>query len=224
MKRIIACLAVVILLISLFSGCGKTEIIDKEGNTHAAIKEKGGELAQDKYGNLLEEIEDENGKKVTQPFTYPDFIKNSKDEVQNAYFKIKLPNDWTFDESASKFKLQHQGECAKKGEAKCEITIDSAGHGDVEVYYANRLGTEKIIEESISDLITEIKEFETKLFGIQAKAFSCKYSTGSTIYYFTFQYAYAAIGINAIVMDTCQQSGFNIEEFIAQQFTLKDLG
>lgn len=224
MKRIIAFVLAAALLLFTLTSCGKKVITDEEGNTHVLVTKRGGEPAQDENGNLIEKVTNADGEKVTQAVTYPRVTQNSKDEVENAYFKVKIPDDWTYDDSINTFRIQHDGKCKGTEGGVCEISAESAGHGDVDVLYNNRLGTETMLKEYQSDFVGEIKQYETKLFNLDVKAFSSKHSSGATYYFFVFSYANAAVGITALVNDECLANGFDIENFINENFTLKKLG
>lgn len=224
MKRIIAFVLAAILLLFTFTACGKKVVTDEEGNTHVLVTRRGGEPAQDENGNLIEKVTNEDGEKVTQAVTFPRVTQNNKNEVENAYFKVKIPDDWTYDENINTFRIQHNGECKNSDGGVCEISAESAGHGDVDVLYNNRLGTENVLKEYQPDFVGEIKQYETKLFDLDVKAFSSKHTSGSTYYFFAFSYANAAVGITANVNDKCLANGFDIEKFITENFTLKKLG
>lgn len=224
MKRIIAFVLAAALLLFTLTSCGKKVITDEEGNTHVLVTKRGGEPAQDENGNLIEKVTNADGEKVTQAVTYPRVTQNSKDEVENAYFKVKIPDDWTYDDSINTFRIQHDGKCKGTEGGVCEISAESAGHGDVDVLYNNRLGTETMLKEYQSDFVGEIKQYETKLFNLDVKAFNSKHSSGATYYFFVFSYANAAVGITALVNDECLANGFDIENFINENFTLKKLG
>ena len=59
---------------------------------------------------------------------------------------------------------------------------------------------------------------------MDVKAYKSKYSSGSTVYFYVFAYAHAAVGIKAIIMDDCGNDGLDPEKFISEHFTLKKLG
>lgn len=220
MKRIIAVLLVIIMVALTFSACSDNVITDKEGNTHVALKEFGGDYKQDKFGNLIEEVTDNDGKKVTQPFTYPEMIESGKNEIQNAYFKIDVPEGWTYDENLKVFRIQHEGDTSESNKAMCEVQFNSSSTGDIEVIYDNAYASELALQLINSSLVTDIKEYETKLFDKEVKAYSCKYSTGSTAYFYAFTHAYVALSIKFIVSDVCADE-INPEEFISENIKLK---
>lgn len=224
MKRIIAFALATILLLFTMTSCGKKVITDEEGNTHVLVTKRGGEPAQDENGNLIEKITNSDGEKATQPVTYPRVTQHKSDEIENAYFKVKIPKDWTYNSEINTFRIQHNGECKGTDGGVCEISVESAGHGDVNVLFNNRLGTETVLKEYQPDFVGEIKQYETKLFGLDVKAFSSRHNVGTTTYFFVFSYANAAVGISAAVNDKCAENGLDIENFISENFTLKNLG
>ncbi len=216
MKKIVALLLIVITVLFTFCACGDEYITDKEGNTHVALKEKG-EYVQDKYGNLIEEIENDKGEKVTQPFTYPEMMESKKNQIENAYFKIDVPSGWTYDENLKIFRIQHKSD----ENIFCEIQFDSHRSGDVEVIFDNSYATELKMQMINEDLVKDVEKYETKLFDKDMKCYSCKYTTGSTVYFYAFQHAYTALSIKFILSDECKDE-INPEEFIKEYITLKN--
>ena len=116
MKKAIALIAAAVMILTLFSACGDKIITDKEGNTHKIVTQKGGEPAQDEYGNLIEEVTNDNNEKVTQPVSYPEVTQTGKNEIQDAYFILEIPKDWYFDSEINKFRIQHDDESKKRAE------------------------------------------------------------------------------------------------------------
>ena len=224
MKKAIALIIASMMILTLFSACGDKIITDKEGNTHKLVTQKGGEPAQDEYGNLIEEVTNDKNEKVTQAVSYPVVTQTGKNEIQDAYFIVEIPNDWYFDSEINKFRIQHDDESKKKSGAMCEISTEYSKNGDADLLYKNRLNNEKSLQVYQPDFVENIEEFETKLFGIDVKAYKSKYSSGSTVYFYTFAYAHSAVGIKAIIMDDCGNDGLDPEKFISEHFTLKKLG
>lgn len=224
MKKAIALIAAAVMILTLFSACGDKIITDKEGNTHKLVTQKGGEPAQDEYGNLIEEITNDKSEKVTQAISYPDVTQTGKNEIQDAYFIVDIPNDWYFDLEINKFRIQHDDESKKTSGAMCEISTEYSKTGDADKLYKDRLNNEKSLQVYQPDFVENIEEFETKLFGMDVKAYKSKYSSGSTVYFYVFAYAHAAVGIKAIIMDDCGNDGLDPEKFISEHFTLKKLG
>lgn len=220
MKKIIAVLLAVITVVLTFSACVSNKITDEEGNTHVAITEFGGKLKQDKFGNLIEKAETFEGEKVTQPFTYPEILETGRNKIENAWFKIDVPKDWYYDENLSIFRIQHDGKCIEKDKAMCEIQFDSSSTGDVTVLFNDHYSNEIALQLINASFVTDLKKFDTKLFDKEVKAYSCKYSTGSTIYFYAFKHAYVALSIKFIVDDACA-GDFSAEEFIKENISLK---
>ncbi|MBQ8228776.1 MAG: hypothetical protein IJZ88_07165 [Clostridia bacterium] len=220
MKRYIAIFISLIMIILTFSSCGNNNIIiDKEGNEHTAVIEKG-ELVQDKYGNLIEEVTNSEGNKVTQPFSFPEVYQKNKNTIENAYFVIDVPSGWTYAENLSSFRIQHDSKCAEEGKAMCELSFESSSTGDVEVIFDNAYAKELHLQMIQPDFVTDVKKYETELFGKDVQAYSCKYSSGSTIYYYAFSHAYAAVAIKLIIGDECADK-ISAEKFITENVTLK---
>lgn len=220
MKRTVAILLALIMIIFTFTACGNNVIVDKEGNEHVAVMKKG-EFVQDRYGNLIEEVTNFEGEKVTQPFSFPEIYKKDKNTIENAYFVIDVPSDWTYAENLSSFRIQHDSKCAEEGKAMCELSFESSSTGDVEVIFDNAYAIELHLQMLQPDFVTDVKKYETELFGKKAQAYSCKYSSGSTIYYYAFSHAYAAVGIKLIIGDECADK-ISAEKFITEHVTLKN--
>lgn len=217
MKRYIAAILALVMIVLTFSACGKEVIIDKEGNEHTPVMKKG-EFVQDKYGNLLEEIENEEGKKVTQPFSFPEIYVKDSNTIENAYFVIDVPSGWNYDENQNVFRIQHK---EKEDEVFCEVSFSSSSTGDVEVIYDNAYANEVMLQAKFPDFVTDLEKFDTNLFEKEVKAYKCKYDSGSTIYFYAFFHAYSALGIKFIVADNCADK-INPEEFINEYITLKN--
>ncbi len=218
MKKFVAILMVILTVALTLTGCGNDFITDKEGHTHVALKKKG-QYIQDEFGNLIEEIENDKGEKVTQPFTYPEMMETKKNQIENAYFKINVPENWTYDEKLKIFRLQHNDD----SKAGCEIQFDSNSSEDLDVIYKNAYAYELNLQLIDPTLVTDIEEYKTTLFGKEMKSYKCKYSTGSTIYFYSFLHAHVAVSIKFILMDCCKDE-INPEEFIEEYITLKNLG
>ncbi len=220
MKRYVAILLALIMIVLTFTACGKTVIVDKHGIEHEALVEKG-EFVQDKYGNLIEEIENEEGKKVTQPFAFPEIYVKDKNHIENQHFSIKVPSDWTYDENLNIFRIQHKGKCDKSGKGVCEVSFNSLSSGNVKILFNNTYATELHLQGIQPDFVSDVKKFDAKIFGKEAMAYSCKYSSGSTIYYYAFEHAYTALGLKLIISDECADK-ITAEKFIEENITLKN--
>ncbi|MBQ8782853.1 MAG: hypothetical protein IJZ57_03675 [Clostridia bacterium] len=220
MKRTVAILLALIMIVLTFTACGDTIIVDKEGNEHIAVMKKG-HFVQDKYGNLIEEVTNAEGEKVTQPFSFPEVYQKDKNTIENAYFVIDVPSDWTYEENLSSFRIQHDSKCAEEGKAMCELSFESSSTGDVEVIFDNAYAIELHLQMLQPDFVTDVKKYETELFGKKAQAYSCKYASGSKIYYYAFAHAYAAVGIKLIIGDECADK-ISAEKFITEHVTLKN--
>ena len=223
MKKAVAVVMIFAILLTAFTACKKKNIItDYEGHEHSLVM-KDGEYVQDELGNLVENITDADGNKATNIISFPNVIQNSKSEIENAYFKLKIPNGWKFDDSIRAFRIQHDGECTKNG-AVCEISSESDSSGDTFKLYSFQIGRDEDIEKLDSSVVTDIKEFEDTIFGIECSAFSSRYNDNCTHYCYVFAYANAAIAVNMLISDSCKDDDFDPKAFIEEIFTLKKLG
>lgn len=218
MKRYIAVLLALIMIVMTFSACGNTVVMDKDGNEHTPLMKKG-EFVQDKYGNLLEEVENEEGKKVTQPFAFPTIYVKDKNTIENEFFVIDVPTGWKYDENADVFRIQHEEKEEK--DIFCEISFEKSTTGDVTVVYDNAYAREIMIQNRMPDVVGKVEKYETTLFGKEVSAYKCHYSTGSTVYFYAFAHAYSAVGIKFIVCDKCADS-ISPEKFITENITIKN--
>ncbi len=219
MKRNLAFLLAFMMIIFTFTACGSNTIVDKEGNEHNVVVEKG-EYVQDKLGNLIEEVTNAEGEKVTQPVSFPDVIQNSKKEIENAFFKVKIPSGWKYDETVKVFRIQHEDKCKETESGVCELSFDSSSTGDVDILYKYAFAKEQAVNLYQPEFVTGFEEFETKLFDKDVKAYKCKYDSGVSIYYYAFEHAYSALSIRLIVNDACLDK-LSPEEFISKNVTLK---
>ncbi len=220
MKRYIAILLALVTVILTFTACGDTVVVDKDGNEHIAVTKRGGDFVQDKYGNIIEEVTNESGETITQPFNFPEIYVKKENKIENAYFVIDVPKDWKYDENLNVFRIQHESKCSEDGKAMCEISFEKSTTGDVSVVYDNAYAREIVLQNRTNGIVGEVEKFETTLFGKEVKAYKCKYSTGSTVYFYAFAHAYAALGIKFIVGDECADE-ISPEEFINENITLK---
>lgn len=222
MKRYIAIFLVLAVVILTFTACEKTVIVDENGVEHIPVM-KNGEFVQDKYGNLLEKVENEEGKKENQPFAFPEVYIKDKNTIENRFFIIDVPSDWKYDENLKICRIQHDSKCAEEGKAMCELSFEESSTGDVDTIFKNAYAIELKLQLMQPEFVTDVKTFETKIFGKDAMAYSCRYSSGSTIYYYAFEQAGAAVGVKLIVGDECADK-ISAEEFLAENLTLKKLG
>lgn len=222
MKKPVAIIAAFVLILTAFTACKKYEtIVDYEGNEHTLVLNKG-DYVQDENGNLIEKYRDEDGKEQTNPITFPNVI-NKNDYIENAFFKLKIPDGWKFDDTIRAFRIQHDGECTKSG-AVCEIYTEINPSGDVEDDYATKIARDRGVAILGSDAVSDIKEFKAALFGKECKAFSSRYNENCTHYCYVFGYSYASIAIQMLINDECMEDGFDPEDFLEEYFTLKEIG
>lgn len=219
MKRYIAVLIALIMIVLTFTACSDTVITDKNGVEHVAVV-KNGELVQDKYGNLIEEVTNEDGKKVTQPFDFPEIYVKSKNEIENQFYVIDVPSDWKYDENLNVFRIQHDSKCSKSGDAICELSFNESTTGNKKILFNNTYATELHLQILQPEFVKDVKKYDTEIFGKEAMAYSAKYASGSTVYYYAFEHASIALGIKLIIADECADK-ISAEKFIAENVTLK---
>lgn len=223
MKKAVSVLIIFVIMLSVFTACKKKNVItDYEGHEHTLVMKKG-DYVQDEYGNLVEKITDADGKKITNAVSFPNVIKRSDDQIENAYFKLTVPEGWKFDDSIRAFRIQHDGDCTKSG-AVCEVYTEANSSGDVEDDYDTKIARDRGVAFLGSDIVSDVTEFEETLFGIECKAFSSRYNNNCTHYCFVFGYAHASIAIQVMINDECKDDDFDPKDFIEKYFTLKDLG
>lgn len=208
-----------------FTACGKDNhtFKDNNGNTHVAVTDKKGNLVQNEYGYLLEEVTDENGKKVTKPIAFPEVMTNkSNSTAENAAMKIKLPHGWRNSGMTSKMTIWHSGECTKSGSPKCEITFSYDLQLVTESLYQNYL---KEIQYIINSGAGEgLNVYDKEVLGHKAKTVYYKLSDADvSCYCFFIQNGPFAIRIEAYTSEKCYTEE-ELIEMLNSSCTLKDLG
>lgn len=221
MKRTIALICAAALIALSFTSCKKTEIIDEHGDSHTLVMKKG-EPVQDEYGNMIEEYTNADGESVTGSITFPVVTKESKSVIRNAFISMKIPKDWTFNESVKAFRLQHK-DCNHDG--VCQIDVETQPNKTLDEEYRRKLAAQEVMNLVGGDdsLVSNINEFKTKLFGLDTKAFKCAHQGDMTYYYYVFFYANNTIGFSFIMNDDCFDESFDPEAFIKENVSLKTI-
>ena len=225
MKKSIMILSASVALLGIgLTACGKSDIVtDKDGKTHVIVTQKGGEVAQDPWGNLYEKVTDRNGETVTQVYDFPAIKTNRfKTKVENGVLTVKVPGGWEISD-ANVMRLRHKnGKCVKADEPPCQIELtyrsDRTRDEVYEIYmnYISKL-------RSVSENISAEKSFNVKICGIDAKAFSYHMDdTDSTVYYFCVAKGETVVEITADIYDECYDEK-SITELINSCVTLKEL-
>lgn len=226
MKKSLLVMSSLILVFSVaFTACGKkTEFSDKFGNTHVAYTDKKGNLKQDEFGNLYEVVSDIDGKTRTQIYDFPEVMTNKRNTwIENGVLRMNVPKGWRTSGQTQKMILYHSGECTDTGTPHCELNFRYEKMRSLQYVYDEYLGTVKYLT-MYSGECSDLKEYETKLFGITVKAISYHLdSTDVDCYCYFVQKEIPVISIEAYAYEPC----YTEEELIAllnENCELKDLG
>ena len=224
MKKSICVISALILVFAVvFTACGKeVTFVDENGKTCIAYT-KNGVIQQDELGNIIE-VTEVSGESVTQPRKFPDLITNkSCSKVENGSLLINVPKGWELSGMKSKIILHHSGECTDTGTPRCELNFRYTKLAYLKDIYDKYLGTVKYLVLSSGEC-SDLKEYETQLFGHTVKAISFKFDkTNIYCYCYFIQTGYPVTEIEAYVYDKC----YTEEALIAlleENVTLKDLG
>lgn len=220
MKRTIALICTAVLIALLLASCGeKTVIIDENGVSHTLVTKKGGDPVQDEYGNMIEEYTNDEGETVTAPFTFPVVTQNGKHAIRNAFISLNIPNEWEYDESIKAFRLQHK-DCGH--DAVCQMEVETQGNMTVEEEYMRKIAAQKALTfvDGDEDIVSDLDEFTTKIFGLETKAFKCTQQNGIVYYYYIFLYSNNTIGFSFVMNDDCFEKNFDPEAFIKENVSL----
>lgn len=218
---------VVAAIIVFFVARGKKDVIvDRYGQTHIVVTDFWGNFVQDEYGNLYEKVTDDAGNKVTKGYIFPDKLYNKNgNKVENAFIKLKIGKDWTDFSTNNYIAVQHNGDCSSKG-TLCEVKISYNIMSDSNTLYAKEKGIVRAYVERIPDYASDLKEYETEIFGLKARAISyaVKSDTSEGVkYYFLVEKGLAAFEIRVHTENSCFTEAEIIKE-IEKMYTLKDLG
>ena len=222
MKRTIALICAVILIALTFTSCKKNIYVDGNGNTHKLVMKKG-EAVQDEYGNFVEKYRDDNGKKVTGPVEYPVVTAAGKDGIQNAFVRLNIPEDWEYNETVKALRIHHKG-CPD--EAACEMTVECQDSKTVDEKFGQRLAAQDmiVIYSGDENVVTDVKDYTTKLFGKEVKAFKARQYDQATMYYYIFAFNKSVtVEITFLISDKCFDGKFDPEQFIKENLSLKTI-
>lgn len=225
-KIIFAVIALVVVAVIVFVVArGRKEVIvDKDGQTHIVVTDFWGNFVQDEYGNLFEKVTDSQGNDVTKGYIFPDRVVNKKgNKIENAFINLKLPKDWADFCTTDLIAMQHEGACMDENRPQCEVKIRYDIMADPEALYATEKGLARGYTEKI-DGFDNFKEYETTIFGLEARAMS--YTSGhgeGTYYYYIVEQGLALFEIRAYACNDCYDEAALIEE-IEKSYKLKNLG
>lgn len=228
-KIIFASVALILVAIIVFIiARGKKDIIvDKYGQTHIVVTNFWGDFVQDEYGNLFEKVTDENGNDITKSYIFPDRVKNKNgDKIENAFIKLHIRKDWS-DFSHNKYlSIQHEGNCAKNT-THCQVEINYDIMSSSDQLYSKEKSLARGYTEKISQYYGNLKEYETEIFGLKARAMSYTIKTDDSdgvIYYYLVEQGLAAFEIRVHAEKSCFATEADIIKVIEKSYKLKDLG
>lgn len=220
----VAALILVAIIIFFVARGKKDAIVDEQGQTHIVVTDIHGEFVQDEYGNLFEKVTDANGVKSTKSYIFPDKIVNkSGKKIENAFIKLKLGGKWSDYSTNDYLGMQHNGVCKDNGKPLCEVKIRYDIMSDPNALYATEKGLARGYVEKI-DGFDNLKEYETEIFGLKARAISYTSNHGEgTFYYYLVEQGLALFEIRAFGYNECFAEAELIAE-IEEAFELKNLG
>ncbi len=222
MKRIIALVCAAVFMALSLTACGQKNIyVDRKGNTHKLVM-KHGDPVQDEYGNMIEKYVNSDGEKVTAPLMFPDVTKSGENELQNAYIKLNIPNDWSFDESTYAFRIKHKD---INNSGVCEIFVEAQDHATLDEEYRRNLAAQEALNDVSDDgkYVENIEESETEIFGLKTKVFKSTQRNNITFYYYVFYYVRATVGFSFVMHDGCLGDKFDPKAFIEENVSLKTI-
>ncbi len=224
-KGIIAVSALVLALSVTFTACGNPVVlVDESGNKHNIVTDKNKDFIQDKYGNLYEEVENNEGQKVTQLYNFPEIYTNKRNtQIENAIVKVKVPRGWETSGFESFMRICHKGECRDLHQTDCQIEFSYDIKNELDAIYNKQVSSIKKLE-SLGGDITDVQELTVTLLGKEAKVLSYRAANSEAIsLYYCFEYGEPVVEINATIFDSCFTRE-EIEEVINSCATLKKLG
>lgn len=226
-SKIVFAVAALILVavIVFFVARGKKDVfVDEQGLTHIVVTDAHGEFVQDEYGNLFEKVTNANGVKSTKSYIFPDRVVNkSGKKIENAFIKLKLSGKWSDYCANDYLGMQHNGVCKDNGKPLCEVKVRYDIMADPNALYATEKGLARGYVEKI-DGFDNLKEYETEILGLKAKAISYTSNHGEgTFYYYLVEKGLALFEIRAFGYNECFTEAELIAE-IEDAFELKDLG
>lgn len=224
-KSLFAVSALLVALSVAFTSCGKKyEFTDSNRNTHVAVTDKKGVIKQDVLGNLYEVVTDADGKTKTQLCDFPEALTNKAQTwIENGVFRMKIPKGWYASGLKSEMTLYHSGECTDTGTPHCQLTFSYNKRTTIDVVYADYLSKVKYLT-MYSGECSDLKEYETEIFGLKAKAISYKFDKNGVKCYTYFVQNGTPVGqIEAYAYDPCYTEE-QLIELLNKNCTLKDLG
>ncbi|MCH5170020.1 MAG: hypothetical protein J1F24_01900 [Oscillospiraceae bacterium] len=107
-KKIIAFFCIAIIMVSVFSACGKKglTLVGSDGRTHLLVTDAEGNTVLNGQGELAVYVTDgsgdyvtyESGEKQTNYVTFPDkLVAEDKAKIETPIFIFELPEDWKAD-------------------------------------------------------------------------------------------------------------------------------
>ncbi|MBR3835733.1 MAG: hypothetical protein IKJ69_02950 [Clostridia bacterium] len=226
MKKSIALISVLIILLSItFTACSKKNVvIDEDGEKHVLLTDKNGEFVQDEYGVVFEVVTDSRGETETKRFDFPDRVTNKRgNKIENSFVKLHVPSKWTDFSLADKLSMKHKGKaCLDMNKTQCQVDVKWNVMLTNEKLYEDYRGPVRWLVESQFNF-SDLKEYETEICGLPAKAISYRSAEGGTFYYYLVERGLAAFEIEAYACDECFTED-ELKEVISDAYTLKDLG
>lgn len=226
MKKKMIVISSLILVFAIFlTACGKSTVVDKSGNEHSLYQDWKGKTVQDSNGNLIENATDDSGSTYTQAVTYPDVLKAGKNKIQNAYLIVNIPDEWSYDDSINKLRINHtDGKCADYDNGTCQFEVTYDNSYTLDEVIANYYDKCSDLTALSPDTMKNLKKSSATVLGKKAKVVTYYISdTGFTVYLYAFKYKNAITKITALVNDKCKKE-IDPVEFINKNFTLKPLG
>lgn len=223
---IISIVAVIVLVVSVYAVLrGKKNVFyDDNGQTHVVMTNFFGEFIQDEYGNLYERATDAYGENITKRYIFPDKVVNkSGNKIENAFIKLKIPHGWEDLSGNDKIAMKHKGDCKQNNKTCCQMSIRYDIMADPSNLYAKYKGTARYLVETLSEF-DNLKEYETTVFGLKAKAIS--YSAvkeDGVFYYYIVEQGLAVFEIELYAHNGCFTEA-EIIEMLEKAYVLKDLG
>lgn len=218
--------AIIVTSAVLFTSCsvGKLTIKDSAGEKHILCTDENGNQLQDNYGNVYEKVTDKDGKKVTEIYSFPEIVSNkSMSKIENCWVKVDVPKGWKATASNTIMRLRHSGDCVEVNQNACGIDFNSYFNTSIEEKYDNcKKSADKLY--SLSSDICDIREFETEICGVKAKAISYRVASEKTSFYNYFMTnGYFVYSINAVVYDNCYKNSEELVNYLETFITMKNV-
>ena len=225
MKKSLVVISALTLTLSIaFTACGnKNTFLDDTGNSHVALTEKNGNYKQDKMGDLYEVIE-KDGTTATQLCEFPAAMTNKAQTwIENAVVHMKVPKGWKTSGVSRQTVLYHSGKCTETDNSHCQIEFKYNSMRTVDEMKEKYLEPVRWLVQKSGEC-SDLKEYDTEILGLKAKAVSYKFDkTDITCYCYFIQQGYPVIQIETYAYKDCFTEEAMIE-LINQNCTLKDLG